>query len=238
MKKQDFYDLAAELEQGCGDWKNKEGLSAEARRELLAKVEAMDKEKSGKIKHISAKTFYLPLLVAVLVLLLGIGAMGNRVWISDGNRIERASEVTTKVNNEKKESILLEEEEIYQEISEELGIAPVWLGYRPDGMKLDSYTIIKDTGWAYVNYLFENKVITVQMTKGQGEVSGNVQWIGDYRILEDVENIYDIEIDACCTDEEHKLYSAKFNYDYGCYGISGCFQEEEEFLKILERIYF
>ncbi len=238
MKKQDFYDLATELEQGCGDWKNMEGLSAEARRELLAKVEAMDKEKSEKIKHISAKTFYLPLLVAVLVLLLGIGAMGNRVWISDGNRIERASEVTAKVNNEKKESILLEEEEIYQEISEKLGIAPVWLGYRPDGMELDSYSITEGTGWAYVNYLFENKVITVQMTKGQGEVSGNVQWTGDYRILENIENIYDIVIDACCTDEEHKLYSAKLTYGYGCYEISGCFQEEEEFLKILERIYF
>lgn len=238
MKKQDFYDLAAELEQGCGDWKNKEGLSAEARRELLAKVEAMDKEKSGKIKHISAKTFYLPLLVAVLVLLLGIGAMGNRVWISDGNRIERASEVTTKVNNEKKESILLEEEEIYQEISEELGIAPVWLGYRPDGMELDSYSIIKDTGWAYINYLCNNKLVIVQMTKGEKEISGNVQWDGEHRKLENVTNEYDLEIEANCIDEEHGLYSAKFTYGYGCYGISGYFQSEEEFVKILERIYF
>ena len=60
-------------------------------------------------------------------------------------------------------------EEIYQEIAETLGIAALRLGYCPDGMVLDSYMIMENTGWAYVNYLYEGETITIQMVKDYKE---------------------------------------------------------------------
>ena len=240
MKKEDFYDLAAELEKQCGDWENSEGLSESARARLLeraAQLEGAQPEKEP-VRHFHMKKRYVLVLAAVLVLLMGIGAVGDRAWISDKNDMERASEMTTKIDNEEKEDILRQEEEIYQEISEKLGIAEIRLGYYPEGMVLDSYLIMENTGWAYVNYKYEDKIVTIQMAKDQIEISGNVQWDGNYKKLEDVPNEYGYEIDAYCIDEEHHNYGAEILYGNGYYNILGSFSDKNEFFLILNHFFF
>jgi len=246
MKKKEFYDLAAEMEEACGDWENSEGLSEEALESLISKVEAMaakeemaekDSARPKKIKHFQLKKRYILILAAALTLVLGMGVVGDRAWIVDSNDLERDSEITTKINNEEKDSILREEEAIYQEIVDKLGIVPMWLGYVPDGMELDSYTVMESAGWAYINYLYQDKVVSIQMAKNDIEISGNVQPDGQSRKLENIENIYGYEIEAYCIDEEHQNYSAGIKYGNGYYKISGFF-EEEEFLEILNGIYF
>lgn len=243
MKKKDFYDLAAKMEEACGDWENSEGLSEEAKASLFSKVEAMAAAEAGKETLKTRKKFrmrkrYVPVLAAVLVLMMGLGAVGERAWIADSSDLERMTEVTTKVNNEEKDSILLEEEEIYQEIAETLGIVPIRFGYLPEGMTLDSYTVMEGTGGAYLYYLYEDNVISIQMTKSSIEVSSNVQWDGTSRRLDQIENIYGHEIEAYCVDEKEHNYSADLIYGNGYYKISGCFEDEKEFLAILEEIYF
>ncbi len=246
MKKKEFYDLAAEMEEACGDWENSEGLSEEALASLVSRVEDMAAEeekaekeavKPKKVKHFQMKKRYILILAAALTLVLGMGVVGDRAWIADSKDLKRSSEVSTKVDNEDKEDILLEEEAIYQEISEKLGIVPMRLGHVPDGMELDSYTIIEDTGWANLSYLYDDKVVFVQMMRRTGETSSNVQWDGQSRKLEPIENVYGYEIEAYCIDEEHQNYGASIEYSNGYYKISGFF-EEEEFLEILNEIYF
>ena len=243
MNQKDFFELAEEMEKECGDWKNSQGLSEKALKELIAKVEAMDREESEKrlkkVKPFRMKKRYIAVLAAALVLLLGMGVVGDRVWISESTDMERTSEVTTKVNNEEKESVLLEEEVIYQEIAEKLGIVPMWLGYMPEGMVLDSYAITENTGWAYVYYVYQGNLVCVQMAKEHGEASGNVQWDGTYRILEGITSAHGYEdmITAYCIDEKNNNYGANISYGNGFYSISGFF-EETEFLEILSGIYF
>ena len=242
MKKEIFYDLAAEIEKECGDWEQGEGFSEEARAALLAKVAQMDGEvpekEAEKVRHLPVKKRYLLVLAAALTLLLGLGVMGDRAWISRKENMERASELTTKVNNEEKISVLREEEDIYQEIAETLGIAPLRLGYLPEGMELDSYSIAENTGWAYVNYMYEGELITVQMVKDYKEIAGNVQWDGAYGKIKGIENIYGHEIEAYCVDEKEQKYDAKILYGNGYYEIFGCFSEKNEFFCILEQLFF
>ena len=235
MKQKEFFDLAEEMERECGDWENSEGMSKEAYERLLARAGGMEKKSTVRLM----KKRYLAVLAAALVLLMGMGAVGSRAWISDSSDMDRETEVTTKVNNEDKKSILLEEEEIYQEIGEKLGIAPLWLGYLPKGMKLDSYVITEDTGWATVYYLYNNNTISIQMFKQSVENSSNVQWDGIAVELNDVSNIYGYEdlIEAYCIDKENGNYGASIKYANGYYKISGSL-EEEEFLEILNGIYF
>ena len=163
MKQKEFFDLAAEMEEKCGDWENSKGLSDEARARLLAKIDAMEAESADRTKEkpkvFRLKKRYIVVLAAALTLLMGMGVVGDRAWIADSNDLERESEVTTKVDNEDKVDILKEEEEIYQEIAEKLGIAPMRLGYKPEGMVLDSYVIMEETGWAYLNYLYKDATI-------------------------------------------------------------------------------
>ncbi len=243
MKQKEFFDLADEMERECGDWENSEGMSAEALSSLIAKVEALDakeqKMKEPKKKPIYRfKKRYIFVVAAALVLLMGTGVVGDRAWISECNDLERHTEVTTKVNNEEKESVLREEEEIYQEIADTLGIVPMRLGYKPDGMDLDSYTIMENTGWANLYYLYNEDVIFVRMSKLSEEVSSNVQWDGSSRKLENIINEFDLEIEGYCIDEENHSYTANLAYGNGYYNISGLFDVEEDFLKILNGIYF
>lgn len=240
MKQKDFFDLTAQMEQGCGDWENSEGLSEKGLKTLMMKVEALESEEErSKTTHFRMKKRYVWMLAAALVLFLGMGAMGDRVWIADSDDMTRASEFTTKIDNEEKSNVLLEEEEIYQEIAEELGIAPIWFGYIPEGMELDSYMIMEGTGWAYVNYLYDGEMISVQMTKKIKETSSNIQWDGEVEYLKDISNDYGYEdcIEAYCIDEDYKKYIAGITYGNGHYRIFG-FSDKTEFLKVLKEIYF
>ena len=236
MKQKEFFDLAEEMERECGDWENSEGMSKEAYDKLLARAGRMEKKSSVR----RMKKRYLAVLAAALVLLMGMGAVGSRAWISDSSDIGRETEVTTKVDNEDKKDILLDEEEIYQEIGEKLGIAPMRLGHMPEGMVLDSYVIFEDTGWAGVYYLYNEKVICIQMFKDSIEGSSNVQWDGQAYDLENVSNEFGYAdyIEAYCIDEEHQNYSANIKYGNGYYNIAGFFASEKEFLEILNKIYF
>ena len=239
MDQKDFFELAEEMEKECGDWEHAEGLSEAALKELIAKVEAMDEKEQRNVRRFRMKKRYLAVLAAALVLLLGMGVVGDRVWISDSRNLERQSEITTKVNNDEKVSVLREEEEIYQEIAEKLGIAPMWLGYMPEGMVLDSYVIAESTGWATINYVYNDKLICLQMAKENGEVSSNVQWDGKCEKLEGISNVFGYEnnIQAYCIDAKNDNYGANIVYGNGYYRISGYFTENE-FLEILNLIYF
>lgn len=244
MKQKEFFELADEMEKACGDWENSEGLSSETLSALIAQVEAMDAAESeaesgkpAKGKCFRLKKRYIVVLAAALVLLMGMGVVGDRVWRADSEDLTRETEVTTKVDNENKTDILREEEEIYQEIADKLGIAPMWLGHIPEGMELDSYMIMENTGWAYVNYLYNGDLVCLQMAKEHTEASSNIQWDGQARRLENVENDNGYEIIAYCIDEENQSYGASLTYANGYYKISGFF-EEEEFLEILNWIYF
>lgn len=240
MKYQEFYDLADEMEKACGDWENTEGMSEHALKELMAKAEAMEREKRKKTRHFRLKKRYIVVLAAVLSMLFGSAVVGDRAWISDSNDLERETEVTTKVDTDEKEDILLEEEKIYREIGEKLGIVPMRLGIYLDGMVLDSYTIQETTGWAYMNYLHNEHVIYIEMAKKSKESSSNVQWDGNSKKIENISNIHGFteNIEAYCTDEEHQNYGACISYGNGYYNIFGCFEDENEFLEILNGIYF
>ena len=242
MKQKEFFDLAAEMEEKCGDWENSKGLSDEARARLMAKIDAMEAESAKKAKE-KTKVFrlkkrYIVVLAAALTLLMGMGVVGDRAWIADSSDLERESEVTTKVDNEDKTDVLYEEDAVYQEIADKLGIAPMWLGYKPEGMVLDSYTLIEDTGWVYLYYLYEEKVISIQMAKKSKESSSNIQLDGESQKIGKINNKYGHQIEAYCVDMENKNYSANLTYGNGYYNVQGTFLSEEIFIEILNGIYF
>ena len=246
MKQKEFFDLAEEMEKECGDWENSEGMSKEAYDTLMAKAAQMiEAEAAAKVKKPVAKKRilkkrYVIALAAVLALVMGTGVVGDRAWISDSNDLERETEVTTKVDNDEKNDALREEEVIYQEIAEKLGIAPIWLGYIPAGMELDSYVIFEETGWAAVHYLYNEKVFVIEMFKESIEISSNVQWDGDAEKLNNITNVhgYENNIEAYCIDIEYQNYGANITYGNGYYSIFWAFGNEEEFMKILDGIYF
>lgn len=240
MKNREFFDLAADLEANCGDWENSKGLSQEAIDRVLAQAEILERQdgnyRQEKVPRVRIKKRYLAVLAAALVLLMGMGAVGDRAWIADSSDLERRTEVTTKINTEEKQSQLLEEESIYQEIGEKLGIAAIRFGYLPEGMVLESYAVLEDTGWAYVNYLYQENLISVQMMKRAEESSNNIQWDGSAEELDYTSKWY--EVKAYRVNGEPVKYGASITYGNGYYNIWGVFADQDEFFEILEKIYF
>ena len=238
MNQKHFFDLAEQMEKSCEGWEQEEGMSPEARAKLIAAVEALDKK--SKVRHFPMKKRYLVVFAAALVLLMGLGVAGDRAWIAGSSELERETEVTTKVDNDEKSDILLEEEAIYQDIAEKLGIVPLRLGWIPDGMELDNYQIMEDTGWAGIYYIYQERVVYIQMFKESIESSSNVQWDGDAYELEKIFNDsgYEECMEAYCIDPENQNYGASINYGNGYYSIFGSFSDETEFLSILKGIYF
>lgn len=240
MKNREFFDLAADLEANCGDWENSKGLSQEAIDRVLAQAEILERQdgnyRQEKVPRVRIKKRYLAVLAAALVLLMGMGAVGDRAWIADSSDLERRTEVTTKINTEERDSQLREEEAIYQEIGEKLGIAPLWFGYMPEGMVLDSYTVMEGTGWAYVNYIYNANLVSVQMMKRAEDSSNNVQWDGNAEELEFVSDWY--EVKAYRLKEDPVKYAANITYGNGYYNVWGAFSDQEEFFAVLEKIYF
>ena len=112
------------------------------------------------------------------------------------------------------------------------------LGWMPEGMVLDSYTIMENSGWAYLYYLYDGKVISIQMAKRSKESSSNIQWDGESQKMEDVQNQYGHQIEAYCIDLSNQNYGASLSYGNGYYGVWGTFSSEELFLDILNGIYF
>lgn len=240
MKQNEFFDIAERIEKECGDWENSEGMSEEALNALMKKAEQKLAQKDDKkVSKFRLKKRYIIVLAAALVLAMGTGVVGDRAWIAQSDDMERETEVTTKVDNEDKGNTLLEEEAIYQEIADKLGIVPIRLGYLPKGTKLDSYEITESTGWAGVYYLYNDKIVSIQMFKKSIESSTNVQWDGDAYELENISNIhgYEDNIEAFCIDEEHQNYGASITYGNGYYKISGSI-EKNIFINILDGIYF
>ena len=78
------------------------------------------------------------------------------------------------------------------------------------------------------------------MVKDDIEVSSNIQWDGESRKLKNIDNIhgYTENIKAYCVDEKNKNYAANIKYGNGYYNILGSFSSDEEFLEILNGIYF
>lgn len=233
--KKNIEALADERERECGDWQEGEGLSAENKRKLFERVAAAA-GKPETARSFRLRKSYLVVLAAALTLAIGTGAAGSRVWRSANHDLERESEVSTKVDNDEKEDILLEEEVIYREIADKLGIVPMWLTYKPEGMVLSEYVIKENVGWANLYYLYEDSVITITMQKQSDEAAGNVQWDGNYRKL-DVDN-KKYEVEAYCVDEKEHNYGANILYANGYYSIFGHFENENEFLEILKEIFF
>ncbi len=71
------------------------------------------------------------------------------------------------------------EEEAYHEIEESLGIQALRLGYKPEGMELETIHIGEDMGEALMEFYYGDKILTIYENK-QYDLSGtNVQIDGE-----------------------------------------------------------
>lgn len=243
MKKQiDLKKLSEAMEKECVGWETEEGLSEETRKQLLEKVMEAEIQKEAKrlLKREKKRVQfrYVVCTVLVLVLVMGISVFGERIWCLQGTNHVQDGELSTNISTGEQGDILVEEEEMYREIKETLGIAPMRLGHLPEGMVLEEYKIAEVAGVAYVNYSYEGKYIYIRMKKIDEELEGEIQWDGNVKKLDLDQEEFVYHIEAYCVDLENNNYGAIIQHENAYYDIQGRFEDENIFLEILYGIYF
>ncbi len=207
---------------------------------------SMENVAEGKIpgrpkRHGKIRWKILGVLAAILVLLLAVefGTVGKKVYTPEAVVEHRDGEVVIKVNNDVRIEREVEEEEIYQEINDRLGILSLRLGYKPKGAELYGVEIFEDAGEATIYFLYKGDMIFLYMSRDYLETGNYIKPDGKAEVINTVDNfILNEKIDIIRTqnEEEKEMLWSEISYDNVLYIVSGNV-EMDEFLKIIEEIY-
>lgn len=175
-------------------------------------------------------------LAAVLILCLGVASVGSREYRPEVIQERRGEESTTRVENSDTVQIPFDEEEVYQEIQEKMGVIPVRFLYRPEGMELVEYEIYEREGEAIIKYKYEDIYVHVYISKDNENTSINYQMDG---IQTDVIHMelagMEVSVYERTTSEGMPYYGVTFEYLNTFYLISTMLNLEE-FTMMLENI--
>ena len=224
------------------DWDPEEGYA-----DLMARLEKKKAEASTNTTettvHKSGKIHWkmVAVLAAALILVLGlgIGTMGEKIYIPESTVERKDGEVSIKINNEERIERDVKDEDIYQEIEDRLGIFALRLGYKPKGMEIYKVEISEDFGEAKIEYLYKEQILMMYMARDFSKAEINVKSDGEEIAVETVEsfnlrekiNVLKIE-----NESGTNAYLAEIEKENTAYVIYGNV-ELDEFLKIIEEIY-
>lgn len=131
------------------------------------------------------------------------------------------------------------EEKVRTEVEENLGCQyPIFM-YRPKGFSLEEYTIHEESQNVFVEYKYQNQILSLYMTKGDNELVNRLLYEGEINSQFDVQNDQvSIKVTERIDEgDEIPAYVAHWNYNNCYYDISGKIGKEE-FIKFLKNIRF
>ena len=206
----------------------------------------MENDAEGKIpgspkKHGKIRWKILGVLAAILVLLFAMefGTVGEKVYTPEAVVEHRDGEVVIKVNNDVRIEREVEEDEIYQEINDKLGILSLRLGYKPQDSELYGVEIFEDLGEATIYLRYKEQMISIYISRDYLESKSYIKSDGNGEIVETAENFIldkEIEIIKAKNKDGEDILLSEISYNNVFYAVYGNI-ELREFLKIIEEIY-
>lgn len=197
---------------------------------------ASDHTKTARRPRIRLRAALAAALVAILALGVGMVGSGKKVYLPVVSQREDGDESTTKVNNnERNLNSGYDEEEVFQEIEDKLGVLPIRFGYQPKGMNLEKFWITEEKE-AILKYTCESEMIHVYISKDYDESSINFKMDG---VLKDTVHAEAMSMEIPVyqyEDSQGNIYmQSSFEYLSTYYSID-VMMNQEEFEKILENI--
>lgn len=132
-----------------------------------------------------------------------------------------------------------EEDQMYKEIEEKLGLASIKFLYKPKGMEFLTYNIDQLTKNIIIQYTYNDTIVNVVMCKKSLDSSGYQVFDGKYTDSFQIKYL-DNRVAAASEIENpngEKEYIAQFEYNYVYYSVSAI-MSKEDFTKLLNNIYF
>ena len=232
-----------EMEREEREKREKENLSEDAVQDNMA-VPGMDTAGGGmgadgtdknkkKIRRLGKKkVFLVAALVAVFVGALGVTAVGEKNYFFRG----RSRDINDLVfNNDKNKTDISRLEEAYEEVSENLNITVLKLGYIPYDLRLENLVVSQDRAI----FQFDYKGDKIYFIQGERNDSASSATKSDrQQDTEIVENEWmnqEVVIKENQLDNGEVEYEAKFSYQGAYYLINGK-MDKNEFVEMVKNI--
>ena len=223
--------------------REKENLSEDAVQDNMA-VPGMDTAGGGmgadgtdknkkKIRRLGKKkVFLVAALVAVFVGALGVTAVGEKNYFFRG----RSRDINDLVfNNDKNKTDISRLEEAYEDVSENLNITVLKLGYIPYDLRLENLVVSQDRAI----FQFDYKGDKIYFIQGERNDSASSATKSDrQQDTEIVENEWmnqEVVIKENQLDNGEVEYEAKFSYQGAYYLINGK-MDKNEFVEMVKNI--
>ncbi len=209
-------------------------------------VSAKDKGLSGTVtvRRRKKRKYAILALAAVLILVLGSGltSIGSKsYWKVLWERIvgdERATVINVE-DMEIQETEDINDSKMYKEIGQEFGVSVVRLGYKPEEMTLENYTIDTEQKRAQIFYEYEDEIIKFTIYMNNTDSSFGQKEI-DKLVDEFIINVgaHEVNIEEYSVPNyKHTRFLAEYDYNGIHYQLKGIIKEEE-FIKIIENLVF
>lgn len=226
----DVYELLSE--------KDREALKMGQKMQVKRAKREKCRKKLGRIGR--SKASMTVLIIVASLLAVGCGSEASRAYVQRMWSLVVDGQLTigidSRENNDR--SLTVEEEKIYNNIKESLGIAPLIWTYSPDSMILKNYKINEANQSCIIFYEINGDPMTVQMFKSN-QVDSRVTKFDGQVIKTEIIKASDLEVQIWKLRnwEKGNAYVTQFEFDNSYYIISGEI-DDKIFTKIIQSIKF
>lgn len=212
---------------------------------LFNKIQEYEFDKRQKTVYRRKKKKYIFLaLAAVLILVCGsvVTGVGSKSYLKElwdritGN--ENIAYIDVE-DMESRDTEDLDEMGVYKEINQTFGIGAVRLGYKPEDMYLDRYTIDTSQRKAFMLYVYNDEIIRYSIYINDSDSSSGQKELDkltdEYEI--DAENGIVVQVEEYELGNSEKRYIGEFEYQGVNYQLMGSINRQE-FDEILKNLAF
>lgn len=212
---------------------------------LFNKIQEYEFDKRQKTVYRRKKKKYIFLaLAAVLILVCGsvMTGVGSKSYLKElwdritGN--ENIAYIDVE-DMESRDTEDLDEMGVYKEINQTFGIGAVRLGYKPEDMYLDRYTIDTSQRKAFMLYVYNDEIIRYSIYINDSDSSSGQKELDkltdEYEI--DAENGIVVQVEEYELGNSEKRYIGEFEYQGVNYQLMGSINRQE-FDEILKNLAF
>lgn len=212
---------------------------------MLSKEDREFLELGKKIKKINRRTVFLKRVaiaacVGICIFGVSMTSEANRQYVVGlWNEIVGNNQLRIKINVEDEKDSEMEispEEKAKEKIKEELGIQPIEMLYRPDGMEFSHFSLEKEEKKAILFYEYGDTIFTISMQKKDSK-SKFIQEFDGIVINEIVIRGIKDKIAIWKIDSIEETYATQLEGKETCYIMRGS-MEQTEFEKIIEKLIF
>ena len=226
----DVYELLSE--------KDREALKMGQKMQVKRAKREKCRKKLGRIGR--SKASMTVLIIVASLLAVGCGSEASRAYVQRMLSLVSGGQLSITLSGDENNirNLSVEEEKIYKNIKDALGVAPIDWTYSPDSMVLEEYQIEDTTHSCIVFYEINGKPMTVQIYKNVQEDSKVAKYDGEIIKTTRIKSAnLEVPIWQINNWKETKAYVVQFEYANGFYIITGEI-DDENFTKLIQSINF